>query len=168
MSSAKRRKAAKKNKTWRPASPEDAQKAKAQWEEREKARANFLDRNPEVIDRLHGRCDDSFDPLEQAVWEGRERIAAARAIVEQLRILPVEEAALKLLGMFDVLRPPGNEEPRKAGRSKRSMWDDIDKEIGLADKRSHNSQVAAERAGQWRRKKLGLERPPGRPKTRQK
>jgi hypothetical protein len=134
---------------------------------REKARANFLDKNPEVIDRLHGRCDDSFDPLEQAVWEGRERIAVVRAIVEQLRILPVEEAALKLLGMFDALRPPGNGEPQKAGRPKRSMWDDIDKEIGAADKRSH-SQEADKRAGQRRRKKLGLERPPGRPKTRQK
>ena len=167
MLSAKRRKAAKKNKTWRPASPQDAQKAKAQWEEREKARANFLDKNPEVIDRLHGRCDDSFDPLEQAVWEGRERMAAARAIVEQLRILPVEEAALKLLGMFDVLRPSGNEESPKAGRPKRSMWDDIDKEIWPADKRGHY-QVADERAAQRRRKKLGLERSPGRPKTRQK
>jgi hypothetical protein len=113
-------------------------------------------------------CDDSFDPLEQAVWEGRERIAAARAIVEQLRILPVEEAALKLLGMFDALRLPRNEEPQKAGRPKRSMWDDIDKEIWPADARGSHYQLADERADQRRRKKLGLERPPGRPKTRQK
>ncbi|WP_315740493.1 MULTISPECIES: hypothetical protein [unclassified Bradyrhizobium] len=157
-----------KNKTWTPASPEDVQKMKAQWEEREKAHTNFLDKNPEVIDRLHGRCDDSFDPLEHAVWERHERIAAACAIVEQLRILPVEEAALKLLGMFDALRPLGNEEPQKAGRPKRSMWDDIDKEIGPADKRGSHYQAADERADQRRRKKLGLERPPGRPKTRQK
>src|SRR5581483_7153112 len=103
MSGAKPKRPTKKPTIWTSATPELQKSVEHKFEEREKARARFLNEHPDTQHRLYGGDDDGFDSLALAAREERERMENALAIVEWLRILPIEQAALKLLGMLDAL-----------------------------------------------------------------